>query len=101
MPHDHRMNRRLLLTGFALLLAGLITGLQPLRIGVEDCGSALVETNGVASISEVCDAARADARTPAVALLVVGGVLALGGLIEIAAARTSAEAAGASGPEQA
>lgn len=84
MAHYAEVSTRLLLVrlffalGLALLGAGLVFGLLPVRPDGARCGSAFrsgYDDNPYMPTGPVCDERRAAARTPAVLLLVLGTVV--------------------------
>jgi hypothetical protein len=74
------VGRVLLVVGAAVVAAGLALGLTPLRVGGRECGSAFVAYGNAAS-REVCGLPRSQQAGWGVALVVAGGVLALGSVL--------------------
>lgn len=79
------MNRTLLWVGLSLLAAGLAAGLVPLSSQGISCGVAFAGADeasraALSGIAHDCDGTRSLVRALAVALIVAGAVLVLGGL---------------------
>lgn len=83
--------RVLLLVGLALVAGGLLFGFLPRSVSGENCGSAFVENRSVwtadvgnamggrsTNIADRCSDTRSSGRIPALVLLVLGGMLAVG-----------------------
>ena len=74
------MSRVLALVSVALLLVGALLGLLPMSVSGMNCGSAFVAPDDSTTMSDACVDARSGRLTPALILLVLGGVGTIGAL---------------------